>query len=185
MTVPSRRQIRTAIAEFFGGPVMDPTTRVYRTTPLAAEGLAGVCAYMSKRVGDAAFTQGLITGRAMGALMLVHLPHDQDVRKAWSGTTGGVRQNDVTVQLHLYHLAQADHCEDAQADLEDLIQAIKDRIHGDRTLGTTDASGLPGITQAGETPMGIVTDMDPPVISREVTESYAVMAFEATVFPQA
>lgn len=177
-TVPTRREIRTGIAEFFGGPAMDPTTRIYRTTPLAAEGLAGVCAYFGKRTADSAFTLGLVTGRQMGALMVVHLPHTVDLRRAWSGLTGGVRDHNVTVQLHLYHFAQTAHSEDAQADLDDLIAAIVGRIHGDRTLGGA-------CTQAGESPMGIAIDADVPFIKGETTESYAVMAFEAAVYPQA
>lgn len=181
MTATTRAQVRDGIAQFFGGTTWDATGRIYRPTPLAAYGLAGVRPYMGKRLpADSDFTHGLPQGRAMGAVMLVHLPSDTETRDSFGGPLSGIKQDRITVQLYLYHRAQVPHAEDAQADLEELLQAIRDRIHSDRTLGGT-------VVQAGEGQGGyITTDMDVPVVGRnDATESTARVSFNADLYPAA
>jgi len=180
VTATTRAQVRTGIAQFFGGTTWDATGRIYRPTPLADVGLAGVRPYMGKRLPDSDFTHGLAEGRGMGAVMLVHLPSDTETRDSFGGPLSGIRLDRVTVQLYVYHRAQAPHAEDAQADLEELLQAIRDRIHGDRTLGGT-------VVQAGEGQGGyITTDMDVPVVARnDAVESTARVSFNADLYPAA
>ena len=48
----SRRDVRTGIAEYFGGSTVDAETQIYRPTPLAASGLAGVRLYWPVIVSD-------------------------------------------------------------------------------------------------------------------------------------
>lgn len=174
----TRAAVRSGIAEFFGGPTYDDVSRIYRPTPLAASGLAGVRPYFGKRVPDSDYTFGLTAGRAMGGIIVVHLAQEQERRIALGGATGGVKRVPYAVTLHLYHLAQTQHAETAQADVDDLLDAIKDLIHGDRTLGGT-------VTEAGESANGIITRMDLPVIDGERTESYAVIAFDAVAYIEA
>lgn len=89
-------------------------------------------------------------GRGMGAAMIVEIPHDKEHRLAFAGKTGGIKGIDYDVVLAGFHLAHMDHAEDAGKDVDLLIEAIKDRIRADRTLG--------GICyQAGEDETGIET----------------------------
>lgn len=173
----TRTDVRLGIATFFGGVTFDAASRIYRPTPLAAQGLGGVRPYFAKRTDDADFTRGLTVGRSMGAIMLVHLPFVRARRIALGGPTSGIKSKPYSVQLHVFHYAQVPHAEDAQADLDVLLQAIEDRIQGDRTLGGA-------VVEAGESESGITIEADIPVIKpNDATECYAVVTFDAVVYP--
>lgn len=171
----TRSTVRNGIAAFFGGATYDPIQRIYRPTPLAADGLAGVRPYFAKRVNDADYTFGFAAGRAMGGIIVVHVAQTGERRIALGGATSGEKRVVYGVTLHLYHLANTPHAEDAQADVDALLEAIVGLIHGDRTLDGA-------VTEAGESANGITTRMDPPVIADERTESYAVIAFDAVAY---
>ena len=178
----TRQSLRTGIAQFFGGTTYDATNRTYSGGPLTSSGLGCVRAYYGKRAPDTDFFINQVAGRGMGAVMHVHLPDEgPEKREAFGCATAGIKWVPFQVDLYVYHLAQMTHAEDAQADLDALLDAIKNRIHGDRTLG--------GIcTQAGETPQGrIRTQMPPPVIhggkgAPERVESYAIVSFGADTY---
>ena len=174
----SRRDVRTGIATYFGGSTYDAVSRIYRPTPLAAAGLAGVRLYFAKRVPDSDYTFGLAEGRAMGTLMVLHLPNENETRIAIQGATAGIKRQTYSIELHLYHLAQTQHSEDAQADFDDVLDAIVEHIRADRTLG-----GI--VVQAGEGDAGITKTMSEPFINGERTESYGVVRFDAHDFPTA
>lgn len=178
----TRREIRTGIAQFFGGAALDPQSQIYRPTPLADVGLAGVRPYWTTRFEDRDYTATLADGRNMGAVMCVHLAGDSERRIGLGGPTGGIKERPLAVELWVFHLARTAVIEDAQADLDDLLEAITARIHGDRTLGGA-------CIQAGESQRGISRDTasvpayEPgalPTVRQE-----ARISFDATVYPQA
>lgn len=178
----TRREIRTGIATFFGGAVIDPASQVYRPTPLADAGLAGVRPYWTTRFEDHDYTATLAVGRNMGAVMSIHLAGDSERRIALGGPTAGFKSRPLAVELWIWHLARTAVIEDAQRDLDDLLDAITDRIHGDRTLGGA-------VMEAGESQRGISRDTasvpayEPgalPTVRQE-----AVIRFDATVYPEA
>ncbi len=178
----SRLSIRTGIATFFGGSTLDETANIYRPTPLAASGLAGVRAHWSNRYADQDYFIGLADGRLMGAVMSIHLAGDAERRIALGGPISGFKRRALAVELWVLHLSRRPTAEEAQADLDALIEAIVDRIHGDRTLGGA-------VVEAGESERGISTNTaavpnvepgTPPTVRQE-----AVIAFDATVYPQA
>ncbi|MCW2920120.1 MAG: hypothetical protein JWN52_8188, partial [Actinomycetia bacterium] len=76
----SRATIRTGIASFFGGALYDEQARIYRPTPLAASGLAGVRPYWTKEFRDEDYLATLAAGSTMGAVMCVHLPSQAEKR---------------------------------------------------------------------------------------------------------
>ncbi len=178
----SRSSIRIGLAQFFGGTTFQAANRIYTGGPLTTYGLGGCRAYFGKRSPDTDFFIGQPAGRNMGAFMHVHLPIEgPEQRIGLGGATAGIKWDPFQVQLWVYHLAQMTHAEDAQADLDALLDQIKTLIHGDRTLG--------GIcTQAGETAQGrIKTTMPPPVIhgakgEPERVESYAIVDFGADTY---
>lgn len=173
----SRRSVRQGIAQFFGGPIFDAVNRTYSGGSLTANGLGVARMYVAKRIPDTDYHKGMTSGRNMGAVMLIHLPDEgPEQRIGLGGATSGEKWDPFLVELHIYHLAMMPHDEDAQGDLDDLLDAIKNKIHGDRTLGGT-------FTQVGETPSGrIRTRMGTPVIyggkgSPERVESYGLVTF--------
>lgn len=174
----TRAAVRNGIASYFGGSNYNATDRIWRDGPLASAGLAGVRAYFPKRAPDGDYTVDLAPGRAMGAVMVVHIPNETEVRIAIQGATGGIKRQTYSVELHLYHLAQTPHTEDAQADFDGLLDAITDRIRADRTLG-----GI--VVQAGEGDAGITKAMSEPYVKNERTKSYGIVRFDANDFPTA
>lgn len=110
----------------------------------------------------------------MGAYMAVEIPEDIEIRRALPAQTGRKRIT-YDVILHVYHLAHMPHAEDAEADVNGLIEAIKGQIHQDVTLG--------GICyQAGENSAGIRTRVSPSVTERkEVLGTYVRIFFDAEV----
>lgn len=178
----TRRDIRTGVAAFFGGDTYDTAGRIYRPTPLAADGLAGVRPYWTTRFEDKDFLAGLTEGRGMGAVMSVHIAGDSERRIALGGPTSGFKSRPVQLELWVWHYARTAVIEDAQADMDDLLDAIVARIHGDRTLGGA-------VVEAGESQRGITRNTGavpqvepgtPPTVRQE-----AVIALDATVYPQA
>ncbi|WP_433465705.1 hypothetical protein [Spirillospora sp. CA-128828] len=178
----TRQEIRTGVAQFFGGSTYDETARIYRPTPLVASGLAGVRPYWVNRFEDRDFLATLAADRGMGAVMSIHIAGDSERRIALGGPTSGFKARPVQLELWVFHMARTSVSETAQADLDDLLDAIVDRIHSDRTLGGT-------VVEAGESPRGITRNTGavpqvepgtPPTIRQE-----AVISLDATIYPQA
>lgn len=177
----TRQAVRNGVATFFGGATFDSVSRIYTGGPLTSSGLGGARPYFAKRIPDTDYVIGQAAGRGMGAVMVVHLPDvGPEWREALGGATAGIKGVPYQIELHVYHLATTAHAEDAQADLDALLDAAKGLIYADRTLG--------GIcTEAGERPATrIRTRMSPPVVARqgqpERTEGYAVITFGADVY---
>jgi hypothetical protein len=175
----SRAVVRDGIARFFGGPY-DSQALVYRPGPLLPYGLATVRAYLPKRAADTDYTAGLPAGRAMGAYAVVHLGDTVERRVAIGGATSGWKHRAYQVTLHVYHLAMTALAEDAQADLDLLLEQITALVHGDRTLGGA-------VLQAGESPAGIRTTLRQPAYDQgsEHIRTYASVGFDADVYLEA
>lgn len=178
----TRASVRQGVATFIGGPTFDAVNRTYSGGSLTSSGLGCARAYVAKRIPDTDYHKGMVSGRSMGAVALVHLPEEgPEQRIGLGGPTAGIKWDPFRVELHIYHLAMQQHDEDAQADLDALLDAVKAKIHGDRTIGGT-------FTQAGETSSGrILTRMWPPVIlgkkgEPERVESYATVTFGADTY---
>lgn len=158
-TETSRDIVNAGIAYYFGGP-FDTNTRSYRGGPLAMNGLGTVRAGYPKELNMKDAFEGAPAGRMSGAFMIVDLGNDQEIRQAIAGApetdasgdivAGGIKQINYQVSLDVYHISQEPYAEDAQVDVNQLIEAVKQRIRVDRTLG--------GICMdAGETRNGIKT----------------------------
>lgn len=110
----------------------------------------------------------------MGAYMTVEIGDDQEIRRAIPAQTGRKRIT-YNVTLHLFHLAHIDHAEDAEADVNGLIEAVKDQIRGDVTLGAI-------CYQAGESRAGIRTRVgQSSLVESEIVATYVRMTLQAEV----
>ncbi|MEV0968512.1 hypothetical protein [Microtetraspora glauca] len=175
----TRAAVRDGIAKYFGGPYV-PEFRCYRPGPLLAYGLATVRPYLAKRVPDQDYTIGLPPGRGMGTYAVVHLEAANERREAWGGATSGWKHITHAVTLQLFHLSTQPLAEDAQADLDALLEAIGDLIHADRTLGEA-------VLQAGESTNGIRYWLSQPTYDQgsEHVRTLATVSFDADVYIQA
>jgi hypothetical protein len=173
VTNTSRQIVRNGIAQFFGGSTYDTEARAYRPGPLLAYGLSTVRAYQPKRMPDSDYTSGQAAGRGMGAVMIVELPADTESRDAKPAVRGMKRITYLSV-LHFFHMAWQPHAEDAEQDVDLLIEQVKQLVRGDVTLG--------GICfQAGESRMGIRVRIFPSWQEEERTVTAFDVTFEAEV----
>lgn len=109
----------------------------------------------------------------MGSYIVVEIGEDDERRIALPAYTG--RKNIVyDVTLHVFHLAHMPHLEDAEADVNGVIEAVKDQIRSDVTLG--------GICyQAGESRRGIRSRVEPSIVSSEISGTEILITFQAEV----
>ena len=186
-TQTSRTIVRTGIAQFFGGVIYDTGARAYRGAipgHLSNAGLSTVRAYKSKRINDNDYVLAQAAGRGMGAYMYVEMPDDTEIRRALNaagpGTNyiaAGKKRITYRVILHVYHLAHKEYAEDAEADVDALLEEIKSQIRGDVTLGS-----VAGVYQAGENGAGIRTRVFPSNTGKdEITATYATVTFDVEV----
>ena len=177
MAVTSRTIVRTGIAQFFGGTNYDTTFRCYRGGPLLSSGLSTVRPYQTKREPDTDYVMGLSPGRGMGAIMVLEMPRTRDRILTVPGmpaSSQGLRKLVYPVQCHVFHMAHQPYAEDAEEDVDNLDQAIHERIYSDPTLGAV-------CYQAGMDSAGIDTIVDPSENWREVIVTHFVVRFDAEV----
>ena len=171
-----RRDLRHGIAQFFGGTTYDEQEFIYRPTPLAASGLAGVRPYWTARFQDPDYLETLPQGTTMGAVMAVHIPDQDEGRYAMGGPVSGVKEDLDQVELYLLHYSTGARQELAQAQLDDLLDAVKAKIRGDRTLGGC-------CVEAGEGGSRLRTQADPPVtMSNNIVRQQALISFRADIY---
>lgn len=157
----SRTAVRKGIAAYFGG-TFDTNSRSYRGGALTSSGLGVVRAGYPKELNMRDAFEGSPAGRMSGAFMIVDFGNDTEVRDGNAGAPqvdgngnligGGIKRVTYQVTLDCYHISQELYAEDAQEDVDKLIEAIKQRIRIDRTLGGVCMDG-------GETASGIRTLM--------------------------
>jgi hypothetical protein len=177
----TRKILHDGIAAYFGG-TYQPDERCWQTGPLLQAGLGTVRKGWGKLLNDRDYTAGMPPGRNMGAVMIVELGQDDEYREAIAGSpaldgqgniiAGGIKRIDNRCVLQVWHLAQKDYAEDAADDIDELVEAIKQRIRVDRTLG--------GIcTQAGEGKFGIKTVVGRPGVDKNGrTGTWLTISFE-------
>jgi hypothetical protein len=176
----SRKDIRRGIAAYFGGSTVT-AGGWYQPTPLIALGLAGVRAYYQERFKDNEYRTTLDPAARTGAIMCVHLNDDTEKRLA----IGGILDAPFSVSLFLYFLTLTPSAADAQADRDDLLEAVRARLRADPTLGMGINSGSPTVVlQAGEGEAGIQTSTPPPYFEPPArTMQNAVISFTANTYP--
>lgn len=179
MAFTSRSIVRQGIAQFFGGATYDPNARAYRGSgPLLSSGLSTVRAYQSKRINDRDYVLGQAAGRGMGAAMVLEMAQTRDNLLTGPGVPagihGGQRRLVYPVECHVFHLAHLPYAEDAEADVDELDQAIHELIYTDATLG--------GICyQAGINSAGIRSIIDPSEDFKEMTVTHFRVTFDMEV----
>lgn len=179
----TRQAVRAGMAAYFGGTLVE-SDRSWQNGPLLSYGLGAVKAYIAKGVPDADYTMGMAAGRNMGTVALISLGRAHRGRDGFGGKTAayvatGWKKELFPVTLHLYHVAEQPHVEDAEGDLEALIEAVIDLIEADRTLGQS-------VVEAGEGLAGIDSDLgQPEIVTRGRAKTYGYVTFNVLTMEQA
>lgn len=111
------------------------------------------------------FFVGAPAGQGFGSVVIVAVESDTEKRESIGGppqtdadgnvVAGGWKLVTYSVTLDSYFLSQEKMAEDAEANCDNLIEAIKEKLRQDRTLG--------GIClDAGETTYGLRVDQQHP-----------------------
>jgi hypothetical protein len=161
MTTTSRTIVRQGIAAYFGG-TFNTNMRAYQNGPLVSYGLCTVRAGYPKGLNQKDAFAGAAAGVMSGAFMVVDIGDDLEVRQGNAGSpvvvsnqivAGGIKQDNYQVSLDTFCISTEKYGEDAQLATDALIEAMKQLIRVDRTLG--------GICMdAGETRAGIRTKLN-------------------------
>lgn len=160
-----RASVRTAIAAWFAPPNVTMLNTVYASRP--------------KNLPATDFKLALNNGS--GAVMVIHLPDDSEVRTAVGGATSGEKFNTHHVALEVMFQSVKVDGVAAQEDHDTLMDAIIARIRQDRTLGT---GGTP-IWQAGEGTAGIKVQLAEPDVGKQNVIINAVIHLDALEYVNA
>lgn len=153
----TRSGIRQGIARYFGG-TLNEGAAAYQGGPLSQYGLGSVRYSYGKEVNMNDFFVNQPAGHGFGAVSIVTINSDRESRESIGGPPlldssgnivgGGWKMVTYSVTMDSYFISQEHYAEHAEANCDVLIEAMKERLRQDRTLG--------GIClDAGETSFGL------------------------------
>lgn len=172
----SRASVRAGICTYLGGPQVTGQ-QYYQGSSLAAYGLGTLFRSPPKTIPGSLFDPPG-NGLQSGAVMVVHVLHQSETRASVGGPHGGQKRRQYDVTVNVFHRSRAAHSEQAQDDLDALLDATTALIQADRTLGGC-------CWQAGETGAlggsgGLAIALgEPNTTDQGVTETFAAVSFQA------
>lgn len=156
----SRATVRGAVAAFFAPPAVAGLNTLYTAPP--------------KRIPGPAFREGQPAGTPSGAVGVVHIVSETEERIAIGGEHSGKKWVHYTVELQVFQHSIHQHSEDAMADFDAVIDAVKTRLRSDRRL-----DDWPVIFEAGERSLVGVYG-EPRVVQDGSTEIWGAVQFEVS-----
>ena len=163
--------VRDGICSWFGGPY-DSITRSYGFPQVP--GLGTVKRGRPKSEDDIDYYLGApSTGAVMGSVMNVHIGSGAETRAAIAGAFGGLKLLRSEATLYCFLRSNAEYAEDAEDAFYDFLEAIKDRIRADRTMGSGGFEN--GGFQVGEAGTPVQWQMDPPETVSEMTTAELIV----------
>lgn len=127
------------------------------------------------------FQEGSIAGQMSRAQAVIFIASEQESRLAIGGAHNGWKRVDYTVIVQVYHHSLHRNAEDAMADFDDLIDAIKERLRSDHNFG--DVSGV--LVWQGAEPDITSRFGEPSITEGTAVETFAEVEFAVTQMIQA
>lgn len=158
-----RAAVRKAVAEWLGTSAIPNLGTVLRARP--------------KEIDPSLFK--LSFGQSSGAVIVVHLPDDNETRAAMGGKSSGEKFDDHVVTLEIFFQSTKANAMDAQDDHDALIDGIKARLREDRNLGNAKV-----VWQAPDK-TGYRFQMVQPVLGAQTVQIAAYLTFIAKEYVQA
>lgn len=170
---------------FFGGPY-DTTQRRYGTPQVA--GLGAVRRGRPKDSDASEFVLGQQVGTISGAVMFVRVVGGGERRIGFAGPTDGGKKVAHFIHLTIWIRSTASDAEDVDDFTHTLLDAIRARIHGDRTCGSNGLEN--GGFEVGEDYDGpgsdlIEWDLSDVVTSANLSKQTLTVQFSASEYIQA
>lgn len=171
-----------SVARYFGGSY-DPVTRTYRSPQIYPQGIVvgAVRRARPKRLDAADYFLGRF-GAPAGCQIYVRLFGGKEIREGFGGSIAGMKRVAHDVALHCLIRSDSGYAEDLQDGMYSLLDAIRNYIHTDRTLGTGGIENN-GIMVGEGTPIGWT--MSDVVSTAEKSEALLRITFTAIEFIQA
>jgi hypothetical protein len=185
----SAATVADGLCTYFGG-VYDTVTHTYRTPQITVAGMGGPIFRRAAPKRDDHTTDYSLTepGLPVGCLVLVLLEQGEEQRVAVAGATSGLKHVRWQVRMHCFLRAQVEYAEDAQDAAYDLLEAIRTKLHADRTCGTGGFEAGYGLGfQVGEGGEPWIKWRLSPVVTnaKELSKQYVVVEFDADEYVQA
>lgn len=128
------------IGVFFGGAYV-AAFKCYNTPQVA--GLGAVRRGKPKDADAAQWYLGMPAGTAFGSVMVVRLSDGAEKRVAFAGPVSGGKKVSHEVVLQVFVRSTALDAEDVEDYTRTLLDALRDRLHSDRTCGSGGLDGQP------------------------------------------
>lgn len=149
----SRTTARQGVADWVKG--LPGVATVYTTFPKAIPGKAWE----------------IENGNGNSAVVVVFIAGETEQRIAIGGEHSGWKRLDYTIDLQIFHRSSSPTAEDAMDSLDDIVDAIKDQLRSDRTMGGV-------FWQQGE--QRLTGEYGEPRLIGSIIETWAQITFTAT-----
>ena len=155
-----RATVRAQIASYFAPANVAGLSAIYRSRP--------------NRIDPRVYN--LSAGFGSGAVMIIHMPNDDETRLTMGPTDAAQKFNkhDISIEV-LFQSVKVDAMA-AMDDLDALIDAFMVRFRADRTLGSTNNAP---IWEAGQDPVGIKVEFAPPKLGKQNFIQNGIIRFQA------
>lgn len=163
-TPSSRVSVRDTLAAWLIAGNITGLNKVHKTFP--------------KRIQ---FQENSTAGQMSRAQLVVFISEENESRIALGGAHSGWKRTDYTVVLAVYHHSLHRDAEDAMADFDVLIDAIKARLRSDHNFGDTTGN----LVWQGAEPDIISRFGEPATSEGTATETFAEIEFTVTQMIQA
>lgn len=132
----SAASVADQVARYLGG-AYDPTTHTYRSPQIYPEGIVvgAVRRGRPKRLDIADYFLGRL-GTSVGSQIYIRLSGGREIRTGIGGSLYGEKQVRHDVMLNCLIRGDTAYAEDIQDGMYALLDAIRDYIHSDRTMGS-------------------------------------------------
>jgi hypothetical protein len=148
------------------------TLATFLTTP-AITNLNQVLTSFPKNIN---FQVNSTAGQLSRTAVVVFIQSETETRLAIGGATNGIKRVDYSIVLQVFQHSLQRNAEDAMADFDTLIDAIKARLRSDHNFG--DSTGT--LVWQGAEPVINCIYGEPATLKEGATETFAEIQFDVT-----
>ena len=154
-----RASVRSTLATFLAPPAVTNVGQVFTSFP--------------KRIN---FEVNATAGQLSRCAIVIFIESERENRLAIGGATSGWKRVDYTIVLQVFHHSVQPNSEDAMADFDIVIDALKTKLRSDHTFG--DSTGT--LVWQGAEPVINVSYGEPLSSNGNATETWAAVRFDVT-----
>jgi len=127
------------------------------------------------------FQENAQPGQLSRAQAVIFIQAENETRLAIGGATNGWKRIDYNVIVQIFHHSLQRNAQDAMADFDTLVDAIKTRLRSDHNFGDTTGT----LVWQGAEPIINGTYGEPSTTNDGATETFAELQFDVTEMIQA